>query len=462
MFLIGLIPWAALAAWAWRRGRAETTAAVPNVRLWATIAEAAESRTTRRPPWATILLLLAALLAVLAAAGPTVDALGSTTPVTLVVDDRPSMRIREAEARLRLIRAARSAGVSLEMHEPPDARTFDERIDAALRRHARPVVALTDRDVRRHGRVLRVPPATPRPNVAIDFVGVDDAGVLVRLAGDAAVPPGPVVVDAGGERREVLSPPPGGTREVVLPLPDATQFDVKVVAAGDAWPGDDAATVRLVRPHPRLRATGPVPSAVSKFVAAHAAARPAREESRTVTIGPDDADIVVAPPEAAAAAADLPPDARRSAAAAAASVVPDDLFDVATAVDWEALKTLRVAASPPGWRPLVTAGDATLLAYQRDPRRLWVGFDATDFAKTAGFVRLWAAMSEWVEIGPPAWEATPPARADIPAPPPFDEAGATAWLRRHRRPASAAPALAAVAAGLAVAAAAIGRGTSGG
>ena len=460
MFLLGLIPWAALAAWAWRRGRARTTAAVPNVRLWPGNAEAAESRTTRPPPLATVLLLLAALLAVLAAAGPTVEALGSATPVTLIIDDRPSMRTgaAEAEARLRLIRAARSAGASLEVHEPPDARTFDERIDAALRRSSRPVVALTDRDVRPNGRVLRVPPASPRPNLAIDFVGVDDAGVLVRLAGDAAVPAGPVVVDAGGERRwDVEPPPPGGTREVVLPLPDAAEFAVKVIAGGDVWPGDDAATIRLVRPHPRLRANGPVPAAVSKFIAAHAVARPAREGSRTITIGEDDADVVIAPE-----AADFSTETPRSAASIERGSAPDDLFDVATAVDWEALETLRVADLPPGWRPLVTAGDAVLLAYQRDPRRLWVGFDARDFPKAAGFLRLWAAMTEWVAGGPPAWEATLPTPADIPAPPPFDEGHAAAWLRRHRRPTSLAPLLAAAAAALVVAAAAIGRGRSGG
>ena len=73
--LLGLLPWAAVAAYVW--ARRESTVGVPFVRLWRDRpTPPAGRRSPRRPPWPVVLLLLAAALAVLAASGPSVAGRG--------------------------------------------------------------------------------------------------------------------------------------------------------------------------------------------------------------------------------------------------------------------------------------------------------------------------------------------------------------------------------------------------
>src|SRR5687768_6767128 len=85
IWLVGLVPWAALAVWLLTGRREE--ARVPFVHLWPRGAAPVRTRRSMRlPPVALACLLLAMLLAVVAAARPVVSRASDVRDVTLVVD----------------------------------------------------------------------------------------------------------------------------------------------------------------------------------------------------------------------------------------------------------------------------------------------------------------------------------------------------------------------------------------
>jgi hypothetical protein len=87
MWLLALLPWAALVAWMFS-GQNQTTA-VPFVHLWrGPIALPKTNRAVRRPPPAIILILLAMLLAILAAGRPKVASKIKLKPATDLADDQ--------------------------------------------------------------------------------------------------------------------------------------------------------------------------------------------------------------------------------------------------------------------------------------------------------------------------------------------------------------------------------------
>ena len=429
--LLGLLPWAAAAAWAWRRARAGREVAVPSLALWPRRSLTPDPRRRGRPPAAVLLALLAALLAVLASAGPRLDAVWPTVEADVVEDDRPSMRAGDALAEAR--RRLRSLG----------------RVVAVAPGEGVPTAVLTDADVAESDHVLRVPPATPRPNAAVTAVVPDGRRVLVKVAASAVPPrlPATLTLEAGSAGTDRMR------KELTvaeLPATLVTDFPAPVVvatlaAAGDRWAGDDALTGRLAPPPPRLAAEATLPASALRFARAFADARPPRADSPTVRLT---TDPLAPPPAVVVSPATL--DVQGSV-----EVAGDAPSGLAAAVDWSRLEGLRGSPRPPGdWRAAARAGDAWLLA--AGAGRAWVGFDARDFDETLDYVRLLAAAVE--VASPPGLPPEPRPPAEVPVPPAFDESAARAWFDRHARgPRLAGPLAAGAVALLVAAAAAAGR-----
>ncbi|HSU66812.1 MAG TPA: hypothetical protein VLJ39_08075, partial [Tepidisphaeraceae bacterium] len=79
-------------------------------------------------------------------------------------------------------------------------------------------------------------------------------------------------------------------------------------------------------------------------------------------------------------------------------------------VNWDALPgPLRIAGDPPaGWSPLVSvAGRVLVAARPEEPRQVWVGFDAPEWARTTDFVIFWTNVFDWAGGGGASFVAHP-------------------------------------------------------
>ena len=245
--LLGLLPWAAVAAYVWVRRR--ETAAVPFLPLWEqSTAPPPRGRTVHRPPWRILAVLLAALLALLAASGPMLSRKGGT--VAVVVDRGVTMAangrlasaaeslkpLLAAAARVRLTTVPASEAVDLPAadaaaHIAGLAPTpFDTAapLAAAVRRaladSAGPVLVVTDRDVPSSAagksRVVVARPTRPVRNAGIVSLSVRASPTpqaMVRVAGVDQL--ARLTVESAGRRvGRDLTPAEAG-RPIFLDLP---------------------------------------------------------------------------------------------------------------------------------------------------------------------------------------------------------------------------------------------------
>ena len=246
--LLGLLPWAAVAAYVWVRRR--ETAAIPFLPLWdATVAQPS-GRGFHRPPWRILALLLAALLALLAASGPVVKTRRGTVAVvvdrgvTMAADGRlasaaESLKILLADtgaARVRLTTVPASETVDL---PAADMAAFIDRLTptpfdtaaplaAAVRRalveSSAPVLVVTDRDVptsaAERSRVVLIRPIRLVRNAGIVSLSVranPTPQAMVRVAGVNR--PTRLTVESAGRRAWRDLTPAEAMRPIFLDLP---------------------------------------------------------------------------------------------------------------------------------------------------------------------------------------------------------------------------------------------------
>jgi hypothetical protein len=410
LWLLALLPWTALVAWALvRRGR---TVAVPFVQLWPVEAAPAKRRGWRAPPAAVTLLLVAMLLAIVAAAGPALR--GERREVGVVIDRGASMSV---DARYRptgdaVLAALADDGLVPRLIAVPDYPANVDRLAAlpptavdtrsllnaavadARARFGGAVVVVTDQDVAiAPGEGLaRVSPQQDAPRrVAITHVAARATPrpqVMVRLRNDSDGRAADVTITSAGQTttRRIDLPAGGSSGDAFLDVP--ALGDSVDIAIGDGQRLGERAFLARRSPWSRVRAVGPVPTAIARIVAAYGRARPPLPESDVLTVTTDE--------RAAAPPAILVGRGTGDRLAGAVRVTSHPLADD---INWPALiASASVHGEPPaGYRPLVSVGERPVLAIDSTiaadgPRRIWIGLHAPAEAQSTDWPVLWTRL----------------------------------------------------------------------
>jgi hypothetical protein len=423
IWLLALIPWAALATWMlW--GRREQVG-VPFLALWhAADARPTTRRAARPPPLPIVLLLLATLLAILAAGSPTLSA-PATPAITVILDRGITMSARDGDA-YRYVRAAREvadaierSGIIFVQPVPGTEQITDRQRLSAVAESAPPTALDTAGDVKqavlralsvRNGlvvvvtdqplglddpRVVIVSPVPVPPNIGIAHVAARElprGQVMVRLHADASRKV-VVVVTSDGQRAEQTVDAPGTAFIDMLRLGKTIEVSL---ATNDALTADDRAWLVRETGWPRIEPIATLPAELTRVVDAYRKLRPSREDARVVSIvhaanGGGEA-VILAP--------------ATSAAAGAVHIVDHPV--IANVVWAEVLREARVGDAPPaGFAPVVAIGNRAVVAVREDPRQVWVAVDAPTFAQRADYVIFWTNVFDWLGQGGDAFVARP-------------------------------------------------------
>jgi hypothetical protein len=439
-----LPPWAGVAVWLMWSRRGERTD-VPFLALWRGGAEDSprEGREFRPPPVALVAALAAALLAIVAAGRPAiVDAAPRAGPmVTIILDRGVTMSVGDRMAEV--IEAARPAvgeafgdgptnlvevpdvpdtgpqthrlaWSQLASHVPPTQEQTAEAVPFAVRRALAttdgPVVVLSDHAIAEAAgpRVVQIAPAKALQNVAIaNFVVREQPRpqAMVTVANDSDRERATLRVRSGEraatERTIDLPRTAGGEVKVFVDLPSldaAATAEIEVEGSGDGGGGGDDITIDNVahakrqRTFPAIEVRAAVPAEVRRVVDAYAKARPAQETSTRIAIVGD-----------GAVPTDLPVAILSSASAsdAVGGAVTVAAHPVSAGVDWADAKA-QAAGAPPGegWRAVVSvAGRPAVAVRETSHRQVWMGFHASDFARTPEFVIFWTNVFDWLAGG---------------------------------------------------------------
>lgn len=434
IWLIGLIPWAALAFWVlWGRRK---RIGVPFLPLWQGPLEGSRAkRSLQPPPLAVVLVLLAALLAVLAASRPMLPSTRDSRTLLTIVVDRGLLMSARGRERLRFREAARSASDELVRHfgasapvrlvmvpggqasnlelrdwldeldrttpTAADTRgTLASLLTAELAVAPGPVLAITDQPLAiADPRLVQVPPETSPQDVAITSLAARDqpaAQVMVRVRNQSAQTAALLVITSGGRtvRQTIDLAAGGGQRDYFIDLPNLGPTVVAQLQVHDDMEANNAAWLVREGSYPRIEPHSALPPELRRLIEAYQTARPPSDTSVRVAVVSDVAQLPREGPAVVVAA-------ERKRAPAGVPVQRTD-HPIAEHVNWDQLRApVCVGGSPPaGWSPVVSSGPRVLVAASPDPlKQVWVGFDAPRWATTPDYVIFWTNVFDWMGGG---------------------------------------------------------------
>lgn len=405
IWLLGLVPWAALAAWLLTGRRDE--ARVPFVHLWPRAAAPVRTRRSiHAPPIALACLLLAMLLAVVAAAGPMMTRTSDTRAVTLVVDLAVTSPIAEAStltltpARLMLVNgeANREADPSawLDQLNPRSSlatlSALRSAVQDALARDDRPVVVLSNQKLGIDSdRLIQATSTTEPRNVGIVRVAARKQQVMLTVRNQSSQTRAELVVASeGGEQRQTIDlPPPNSETNVFVDLPTLGRVvSVELIAKDDIDVDNRAWLVRQPAwPAIEVRAT--VPAELTRVIDVYRQLRTSGEGSTRIAVSTSAVEgpaVIIA---------------STGASEPVASPVRAADHPINANVDWRTLSNASAARAPSdGWTPIVTSGDRPLVAVREGrARQVWVGIDADDWSRDSSFVIFWTNVFDWLGHG---------------------------------------------------------------
>ncbi|MFT3785563.1 MAG: hypothetical protein QM770_05290 [Tepidisphaeraceae bacterium] len=415
VWLLLLLPWAGLSAWLLIGHRRRE--AVTGVFLWERDAPASTNRRARRPPVAIVLLLLGLLTGVIALARP-VRSAPSWQNVLVIVDRGPGLAAIEADGRsrrshlldrlvewtsdermpiaIRFVPAdpLREARTLAEACVAPDVvtDTHEAIIDAVreAQRQGKTVLVLTDAPMGSSDGVVMLSPDHVLANAGVERVVWANGQLMVSIRNerDSAIDL-LTLDDLSGRRRVPIDPVPAHARDNrFVDVAGPPEWLGVSIDGEDAMPWDDAAYLARVPGDVKLVAGQGLPEPVRRVVAAHAAARPATDTARLVSITRDGSI--------------------QSSAIIVAGATDEASGDVS--IDDPILAGMRLPTRGPiahdgptglGWRTIAHRAGRPIVAVRTTPaRQAWIGFDAGPWAREVDFVLFWSALIDWIAERP--------------------------------------------------------------
>ncbi len=431
-WLVGLVPWAALAIWLFRGRRPRVR--VPFLSLWrGPIPLEIPKSGWEAPPIWVMATLIAILAAILAAARPLIRLTTARhQPITIVVDRGITMSARR-EGMTQFSRAAQKLNDALRSRlatsasvdlltvpgewkrtsigqwagvvagESPTALDTRDSLRRAIRdrlgNDEGPVIVLSDLPVGIDDpRVVQIAHDGQRQNVAIVHVAARVAPtpqVMVQLKNDSTSGTATIRVSSGIQQidQRVVLPGHKGRQNYFFDLPSLdSEIEVDLMEADDQ-PADDRAWLVREGANPKIEARSPLSPELQRMIEVYSRHRPSSAESKTVLVLNSNAQLSRDNPGAIVLPATEPLQLGTPAIAA---------HPVTEHVSWDAMPAdVRIARNAPAdWKPLVTIGGKTLVAVRSDPvRQIWVGFESQAWARTTDFVVFWANVFNWLGEG---------------------------------------------------------------
>jgi len=304
LFLVALIPWAALVLWLLLGKRRRVN--VPFLELWkGPVSGPTARRRIGMPPLALTAVLAALLMMIVAAAGPGIGGAGrDAAPVVIVVDRgitmsmgkpprfeallaelRPMVREQFGDAKVQIVYVPQGEGGlgtaidTREMLEPAVREQLELNADS-------PVIVLSDQHLSQSNeRLVQMAPHSGVNNISI-------AGIAARIS-----PVGQVMVKVRNQssaartalrienaRQEVDLPPSGEVRDYFLPI-DANAKVIRVeIETGDDFAGDNVAYLVRRGSWPIIEARIAVFAELARLIEKYSRLRPGGAESKRVAI----------------------------------------------------------------------------------------------------------------------------------------------------------------------------------
>jgi hypothetical protein len=259
------------------------------------------------------------------------------------------------------------------------------------------VVVISDRDLGLEDeRVIQVPPEGTPQNVGIELLAAGAGQVMARLRSTGAATRRLRVASGGPTAERKVELRAGAATDVFVDLPDPAEVIETRLVEADAFDGDDRAWIVRPSTWPMVTAWAPVSEEVRRVLEVYAKNRPAAEGARRVVIVKAGDDLG-AEEWAVLLAAD-------AAAAPVSGAVRTTEHPVVAGLDLSALASgAAVAAKPPGqgWSVVARLADKPVVAVREagGVRRVWVGFESREFARTPAFVVFWGKVLDWVGKG---------------------------------------------------------------
>lgn len=414
IWLLGLVPLAALVVWLMTRRRER--ARVPFLELWKGPAAPTHAHRAFRPPPLAVICALAAIgLSLLGATRPRLwlPWVSSGQRATVILDRGITMSASVngalRSARLRELAWPVITGAlgedRLDMvvlpGEPFEKSSFDTRdmleplVARRLAESVGPVIVLSDQRLpETHAQLIQIVPHELVQNVSIVRIGLVEKSrpqLMVRLRNQSSLQSAEIRV--GGQVRQVELPERDAERDYFIDTEPPQRVVEVALLVKDDLPDDNVARLVRVRSWPRIETRAGVGDALSRMIEVYQRNRPADELSPTVVVA---GSIFQLPPQQAGVAVCSPGQAREPATA---GIGTDSDHPIPRSVDWSRVATDALAMPSPGegWIPIVTSGRNVLVAVRTDPaRQVWVGFDSPSFAAGKDFVIFWTNVFDWV------------------------------------------------------------------
>jgi hypothetical protein len=428
VWLLALLPWAALTAWVLVGRRRRQS--VPFLPLWEAPEEIRRPKKGfEPPPFALVLALIAALIALLALARPQLTFAKTRTADrtwTVLLDRGASTSAKSPSGQPRFVEAARTLAqalsarresIRLDLHDVPTstgwqgppadlagaltalprtaANTRDElraAVDASASRGAL-VLLLSDHDLGPlPPSVIQIRPDTTPHNAGIVALARRPSQVMITLAATHATSRTLVLQSGDRTVRQNVDLPAAGQRNLFLNFDPATDtLEARLEGPADDLEADDRAWLVRHRSWPTLEPRSPLPDELRRMIDVYRRYRPAAEDSPRIALGRP-GDIKADEPAVLLAPAVGPESAHTD--------IRPTPHPVITGVDWSGLSSgpsLSADHPPEGWTIVLRAGEHALIAVRDgDVRQVWVGFESRAFARTPGYVVFWTNVFNWL------------------------------------------------------------------
>ena len=406
---------------------------VPFLKLWDAPDEVQrpKKKAIELPPLGVVLLLLAMLAGVLSAAGPVVGRGREPRILEVIVDRGASMSAIGTGGKTRFAIAGDALAQALSARSQPvvvgysvlpagefatrEPGRFLEHLGYAKRTAVadtrdqiaslvrnvlgsrETVVVISDKELGLgDDRIIQIRPEDKPDNAGIVLLSARSGQVMVRVRATARQSRTVRVTSGSRSSERKVELGANADSDVFIDFADPSDvIEVRLLEA-DAFDGDDRAWVVRSNTWPVVTAWAPVGEEIRRVLEVYAKHRRAGAGARRVVIVRAEDDLG-SEESAVLLAAD--PGATLTSGNVTATEHP-----MLSGVDFSPLRAgAAVAPKPPGegWTVIARLADRPIVAVREAEavRRVWVGFDSSQFARGAAFVVFWSKVLDWAGAG---------------------------------------------------------------